>query len=110
MAGELAGHRLSAIRSQAARIPARARLPFVRPEALGMVFEFALSLHPQGNILYGAAASFCSLVNTFGQESQNIGANGPKLTRKRRARGKLALTADARAARIPKVGSRFPKK
>src|SRR5580700_9166682 len=78
MAGELAGHRLSAIRSQAARIPARARLPFVRPEALGMVFEFALSLHPQGNILYGAAASFCSLVNTFGQESQNIGANGPK--------------------------------
>src|SRR5271156_2631653 len=84
MDGGSAGNRLAVIRPQAAeRVPARARLPFVRPEALGMVFDFALSPDPQGNILCGAATDFCSLMHTFKLESRENGANRQRMNREK---------------------------
>src|SRR5271156_1765097 len=95
MDGGSAGDRREVIRCPAEPIPARARLPFVRPEALELVFAFALSPHPQTNILCAAAADFCSLVHTFELKSRE---NGPN---RRRMNGQMA---GARRA-----GSRFPE-
>src|SRR5277367_6214222 len=94
MDGWSAADRREVIRRPAERIPARARLPFVRPEALELVFAYALSPHPQGNILCAAATDFCSLVNTFKLESWENGPNQQRMN-SQMARAKRAGSKSA---------------